>query len=133
MGAPTARSSTPSPSRSPMPAAEYPNQSLSASAGPRAVRSFIFDALFAVPSELSSTMYRAPRSAPVAPAAGAATAVSVPCAPTAMSGIPSPSRSPVAATDEPKKSMSDRAGPPPVPLAIFVISSMEPSACIRAT
>ena len=50
-----------------------------------------------------------------------------------MSGIPSPSISPKPATPEPNLSPLESVGPPPVPLAICVSSSMRPSAAIIST
>ena len=79
---------------------------------------------FAVPSLLSSSTYTAPSDNCVP---------STLLAPTAMSGIPSPSASPMPATPEPNLSPSTSVGPPPVPLAIFAISSMLPSGSIIST
>ena len=73
---------------------------------------------------MSSSRYTAPSENSVP---------SVLLAPTAMSGIPSPSASPMPATPEPNLSPSASVGPPPVPLAIFVISSMLPSGSIIST
>ena len=100
--APAAMSGTPSPSRSPRPAAEAPKLSLSASEGPFAVVEFISAVLFTVPSEFMYRMWSAPLPLPPASSFGA---------PAAISATPSPSRSPMPATDEPKVSSSASEGP----------------------
>ena len=98
--APAAMSGTPSPSRSPMPAAEVPNSSLFVSEGPFV--EFISAVLLTVPSELRNRMWTAPRSPPPA---------SSPTAPTAMSGTPSRSRSPMPAAEVPNSSLFASEGP----------------------
>ena len=100
--APAATSGTPSPSRSPRPAAEKPKLSLFASDGPLGVVELISAVPFTVPSEFmnrtwTAPLLRCPSSSPGAPAA--------------MSPTPSPSRSPMPATDEPKASSSASDGP----------------------
>ena len=117
-GAPTAMSRVPSPSKS-ADEADSPNRSPADSEGPSAVEPSIFCVDFAVPSALSMTRYSAPAPSPRAP--------------TAMSGIPSESASPMPATPEPNSSPLESAGPPPVLLAIFDISSMLPSGAIITT
>ena len=87
--APTAASGTPSPSISPMPATDVPKESPPATDGLPSAPSMLW-VLFAVPSALSSTTYAAP------------VLLCFPEAPAAMSGIPSPSMSPMPATDDPK-------------------------------
>ena len=117
--APAATSGTPSLSRSPMLATDMPNRSMSDSAGPFAVSSFISMVPFTEPSEFMNMMCTAPRSVPPA---------SSPQAPAAMSGTPSPSRSPIPATDMPKRSSFDRVGPFAVSSFIAMASFTEPSA-----
>ena len=100
--APAARSGTPSPSRSPTAASEEPKKSLPASCGPLALEALISAVLFTVPSEFKYSRWTAP--APGAPALSLV-------APAARSGTPSPSRSPTAASEEPKKSLPASCGP----------------------
>ena len=69
--------------------------------GPFGVRSLIFEVLFTVPLEFISMTYTTFLPSPFA----------LSRAPTARSGTPSPSRSPMDATDVPKKSWSARTGP----------------------
>jgi hypothetical protein len=99
--APTARSGMPSPSRSPRPATiDAPNWSLSSSSPTvRPPGELIFCSALTVPSGFRNRMWTAPRLVPPSSSA---------CAPTAMSGMPSPSRSPIPATPMPKKSLSSR-------------------------
>ena len=99
-GAPTARSGTPSPFRSPMAATDEPNLSPGSRTGPLEVALFISTVSRTVPSGFIMMTWRAPRSE--SPSYGA---------PTARSGTPSPSRSPTAAADAPKESPSLREGP----------------------
>ena len=108
--APTARSATPSPSRSPRLATEEPNSSPAPGAGtPPAARPMSLE-LFRVPSELSISRCKIPELLP---------GPSLDSAPAAMSGTPSPSRSPTAATEDPNSAPSERAGPPGVCLSIL--------------
>ena len=100
--APTAMSAFPSPSRSPTAARDRPKESPLASRGPLAVEALISTVRFTVPSELRYSRWTAP--AEEAPA-------SSPFAPTAMSAIPSPSRSPSAASDVPNRSELCSCGP----------------------
>ena len=104
---------------------ESPNTSPAISLGTSSVDESILVLDFAVPSLLSSSRYAAPTLAELPEP--------VPPAPTAMSGIPSPSMSPVPVTPEPKLSPLASTGPPPVPLAIFACLSTEPSAFIITT
>ena len=101
-GAPAARSGTPSPSRSPTAASDEPNASSFASEGPFGVDELISAALFTVPSRFISSRWTAPRPLPPA---------SSPGAPAAMSGTPSPSRSPMPAAEAPNRSPITSDGP----------------------
>ena len=92
-GAPATRSGIPSPSASPAAATEAPNPSPSSSEGPLGVPPFISNASLTPPVGLMSLTWTAPRSDPPA---------SPPGAPAAMSGIPSPSASPMPAADRPR-------------------------------
>ena len=83
---PDTRSVTPSPSKSPMDATDLPKLSLSAKTGPFGVVPLISEVLFTVPSAFISMMYT----------------VSVWDEPAARSVTPSPSKSPMDATDVPK-------------------------------
>ena len=102
--APAAMSGTPSESRSPMPATEEPKVSEFARSGPWGVLDvpFISMVSLTVPSGFISMTWTVPRSVPPVSANGA---------PAAMSGVPSPSRSPIPATEEPKVSSSESDGP----------------------
>ena len=91
-GAPIIRSATPSLFRSPASAADLPKLSEFARSGPLEVRSSVSTVLFTLPSRFISMTWTAPR--PVPPE-------SSPGAPTAISGIPSLSKSPMPDTDAP--------------------------------
>ena len=123
--APTARAGTPSPSRSLSSATDDPNLSPSARAGPFMVVSLISTVCFTVPSRFISIMCTAPLLLPPAPLS--------PGAPTAMSGTPSPSRSPSGATDTPKPSLASRRGPFAVMLLISTVLPMEWSRFLNMT
>ena len=123
-GAPTAMSAVPSPSRSPMPATEVPNSSPSASDGPLAVVEFISVVFFGPPYECSVITCTAPRRFPPS---------SSPFAPTAMSGTPSPSTSPMPATEVPNSSSSASDGPFAVVELISVVFLIVPSEFIKST
>ena len=116
--APAARSGTPSPSRSPMPATEEPNESRSETLGPPGVAELISAVLFTVPSELRNMTWTAPLPLPPA---------SSPGAPAATSTTPSPSRSPIAAADWPKRSPFESDGPPAVDESISAVLFTVPS------
>ena len=122
--APTARSITPSPSRSPSDVTELPNKSEFASVGPPLVPLAIFTLLFTVPLEFSSSTCTAPRYVPP---------VSSVKAPTARPTTPSPSRSPSDVIELPKRSKSASVGPPLVPLAIFTLLFTVPLEFISST
>ena len=97
--APTAKSFTPSPSKSPMFATEYPKPSLFASVGPFVVEELISTVESTEPSVFMNMMCTAPRLEPsLAPPSSSYHA------PTAKSFTPSPSKSPMFATDMPKLS-----------------------------
>ena len=100
--APAARSGTPSPSRSPTDASEVPKRSPDASCGPLALEALISNVFFAVPSAFKKIRYTAPALLPPS---------SSPPAPTARSGTPSPSTSPIKAADVPNSSLADSCGP----------------------
>ena len=122
--APAAMSDIPSLSRSPMFATDAPKLSLFDSAGPFDVLSFTSTVPSTAPFppvmiSLRNMTCTAPRPSPPA---------SSPQAPATMSGIPSLSRSPMLATDMPKVSSSDSAGPPVVPPFIVTVPFTEPSA-----
>ena len=114
-GAPTARSGTPSPSRSPSDATELPKKSPFTSVGPPFIPLAIFTLLFTVPFAFINCTYTAPRDAPP---------VSSRLAPTARSVTPSPSKSPSEATETPNWSPFASVGPPFVPLAIFTVFAL---------
>ena len=116
--APTAMSAVPSPSRSPTAARDDPKESPLASRGPLAVEALISTVRFTVPSELRYSRWTAP--AEEAPA-------SSPFAPTAMSAVPSPSRSPTAARDDPKESPLASRGPLAVEALISTVRFTVPS------
>ena len=109
-------SGTPSPFRSPMPATDPPNWAVFDSVGPLGVLAvpFISVVCFMVPSGFISITWTAPRPRPASASRGA---------PTAMSGTPSPSRSPMPATDSPNWSSLPREGPLGV-LAVPFISTV---------
>ena len=113
--APTARSGTPSPSRSPTEAADAPNESYADSEGPLAVLPLISTVRFTVSLAFMNMTWTAPRSTPPASSL---------MAPTARSGTPSPSRSPMNATDAPNVSNVSSEGP----LAVLPLIPM-----VRAT
>ena len=117
-GVPDAMSGVPSPSRSPIPETDRPNASESASEGPLAVEPFISAVLFTVPSRFMNMTWSAPRPAPPA---------SSPVAPAAMSGTPSPSRSPIPETEAPSMSWSASEGPLGVALLISAVRFTPPS------
>ena len=100
--APTARSVVPSPLRSPMLATEAPKRSPGAMSGPFWVEALTSAVRCTVPSGFMNRTYRSP--VPVPPPKR-------PVAPTAMSGVPSPSRSPILATEAPKRSPDAMSGP----------------------
>ena len=101
-GAPAARSGTPSPSRSPTAASEEPSLSPLASEGPLDVVPSTAAARFTVPSELRNTKWTAPLEIPPPP---------LNIEPEARSGVPSPSRSPMPATDDPNSLPLASEGP----------------------
>ena len=123
-GAPAAMSGTPSRSRSPTPASEEPNASPSESEGPLAVDELILAVLFTVPSVFMNMTWTAPLSLPPA---------SSPGAPAAMSGTPSPSRSPMPAAEWPKLSLRERIGPNGVPSWILAVLFAVPSEFMNMT
>ena len=98
--APTARSRTPLPSRSPRGATDIPKLSLPSSRGPFFVLLLITAVCFTVPSAFISMICTEPPPGPLSP-----------MAPAARSGTPSPSRSPRGATDIPKLSLPCSRGP----------------------
>ena len=112
-GAPTAKSLTKSPSRSPTYAMEEPNRSPSRSAGPFAVSEFISIVRFTVLSEFIMMTYMLPVSAPPIVRLGA---------PAAMSNMPLPSRSPKPATEAPNRAGSYKTGPSMVFALISVVA-----------
>ena len=116
--APAATSGTPSPSRSPMPATDEPKLSLSASDGPFAVVEFISAVLFTVPSEFRNSTCSTPLLLCPSSSFGAPAAISV---------TPSPSKSPMPATDEPKLSLSAIDGPLSVDELISAVLFTVPS------
>ena len=116
--APAARSGTPSLSRSPTAAADEPKKSLAASRGPLAVEALISAVLFTVPSGFMYSRWTAPASVPPA---------SSPTAPTAMSPVPSRSRSPIRATDRPNSSPAASCGPLAVEAFIGAVRFTVPS------
>ena len=115
---PTAMSSIPSPLRSPIEEAEWPNLTLSARVGPPLVPEAIFTLEDTVPSLFINRTYTAPRSEPPVGSA---------IDPTAMSSIPSPLRSPIEEAEWPNLTLSARVGPPLVPEAIFTLEDTVPS------
>ena len=123
-GAPAAMSGTPSRSRSPMPATEWPNWSTRPSDGPLGVEPFISAVLFTVPSGLRNMTWTAPVLNPPA---------SSPQAPAARSGTPSRSRSPMPATEDPKLSKSASCGPSAVPAPILAMLATVPSGSMNIT
>ena len=100
--APTARSATPSRSRSPSGARDEPKKSPLVSCGPLAVEEFISAVLLTVPSGLRYSMWTVPASGYPRVALSA---------PAARSGTPSRSRSPTAASDDPNPSPIASTGP----------------------
>ena len=88
------------------------------------LRELISAVLFTVPSELSSMTCTAPLESPPA---------SSPGAPAATSGTPSPSKSPMPATDEPKLSLSASEGPLGVPAPIHAMLATVPSLSMNMT
>ena len=123
-GAPATMSGTPSRSRSPMPATEEPKLSPFESTGPLGVAELISAVRFTVPSGLRNMTCRAPLPSPPA---------SSPGAPAATSGMPSPSMSPMPATDEPKLSPLERIGPNGVPSWIPAVLLAVPSEFMNMT
>ena len=101
--APATMSGIRSPFMSPRPATEEPRKSKVVSSGPFVVDRSISAVFFAVPSEFMNTTWTAPLL-PSSP-------TSSPVAPTAMSSTPSPSTSPMPATEVPNKSPSSSEGP----------------------
>ena len=114
----------PSLSRSPIPATDEPNRSRFDSAGPFSVLLFISAVLLMEPSAFMNMMCTAPRSVPPASSKWALAA---------MSGMPSPSRSPIPATELPKASSFNSAGPFAVSSFISAVSFTEPSAFMNMT
>ena len=112
-GAPAAMSRIPSESRSPTEATEKPNSSSSESIGPPAVPLTIPIVFLTVPLGFISIMCTVPTKSP---------SVLSPGAPAATSGIPSPSRSPMAATEEPKAVRVARDGPPGMPVLSILVT-----------
>ncbi len=113
LGAPAARSTTPSSSRSPMLATERPNMSSCPTPPPKPPSvMLIFWWALTVPSAFRKRIQTAPFMLPPSSARGA---------PTAMSVIPSPSRSPRGATARPNSSRSARVpvNPPSVSLIFW--------------
>ena len=95
-------SGVPSPSRSPIPATEWPNSSPASSVGPSTVEEFISTVSFIVPSAFISITWIAPLSVLPSSSLGA---------PAAMSGVPSEFMSPIWATERPKLSPFASDGP----------------------
>ena len=94
---PTAKSKTPSPSRSPIPATDSPNRSAASMVPVKfPARLEIFCSDFTVPSVFMNSIQTAPKKLPPVPPSRSE------CAPTAISVTPSPSRSPMFATALPK-------------------------------
>ena len=120
--APAARSGTPSPSMSPMPATPLPKASMSSSGGPFLTVSSNVAAPFTVPSGFISSTWTAPELLPAS-----AEPASWFSAPAAMSGTPSPSKSPMPATEEPNESASDMPGPLGVAELISAVPFTVPS------
>ena len=118
--APEAMSGTPSPSRSPTDVTEVPKLSRALRDGPFAVKELIFTVSFTVPSGFISITWTEPLPRPPL--------LSL-IAPAAMSGVPSPSRSPMPATDSPKEPEFVRLGPlgvlevPLISIVLFMVPS----------
>ena len=79
----------------------------------------------------SSNLYSPVHEAPSGIYPQSKSLVSSPYAPTARSVTPSPSRSPMAATEWPKRSYADRSGPWGVLAFISLVSLTVPSAYIN--
>ena len=121
-GAPTAKSFTPSPSRSPIFAMEVPSLSLFDSVGPFVVNSLISTVESTEPSVFINMMCTAPRFLPSS---------SSWAAPTAKSFTPSPSKSPMFAIEAPNLSLADSVGPFSVESLITTVDFTEPSVSIN--
>eukprot|EP00962_Isochrysis_galbana_P001762 scaffold459_cov117-Isochrysis_galbana.AAC.8 len=110
-GAPTSRSGRPSPSRSPGAARSVPNAEPGlAGVDKPAEVPLIFWTSRTSPSSRRNRMYTEPALGPSS---------SSPGAPTAISAMPSPSRSPISTTEAPNRSLSRRSTPllaPPRPI-----------------
>ena len=100
-------------------ATDMPNLSSSASVGPFAVESLISTVESTEPSVFMNMICTAPRSVPPS---------SSPYAPAAKSFTPSPSKSPMFATDMPNLSLSDNVGPFAVESLISTVDFTSPSA-----
>ena len=103
--APATKSGTPSPSMSPTDTSDDPNSASVDRAGACCVFASISTDDFAVPSEFIKNTCTAPRACCLVELGGLSW-----IAPAAMSGTPSPSMSPAAETDAPKKSADPEDG-----------------------
>ena len=120
---PTARSTFPSRSRSPIPVTDEPNLSNAKMAGTLFVSLSIFLVSLTDPSGFIKSMNTAPILWPPEVTYGA---------PTATSGVPSRSKSPIPATDVPNLSNWEMAGAPAVSSSILTTLEKVPSTPMRS-